>query len=124
MRSLLVQINSAADGSKVDFRTISLGGAGAAPRRRRRHPGGERRRERTTPPPGSSTVGTAGFSTMPFTFKFKGSFFNLGTFFNRLDRFVEVKNQGVDVTGRLLLLNSISLRAGLAEGLPAHHAPR
>ena len=55
---------------------------------------------------------------MPFTFGFKGSFFELGKFFNRLDRFVAVKSSGLDVTGRLLLLNSITLSPGRGEGLP------
>jgi hypothetical protein len=115
VRSLLVQVNSAAKRAGVDFRTISIGGssapsgepaAGAAP-------------STTTPPPGASTVGTAGFSTMPFTFAFKGSFFELGKFFNRIDRFVAVKGEGLDVTGRLLLLNSITLVPDAEKGFPA-----
>ena len=118
VRSLMVQINSAADGSKVDFRTISLGGAGAAPAGVAGTPAATGAASTLTPPPGSSVVGTAGFSTMPFSFKFKGSFFNLGSFFNRLDKFVKVKNQDVDVTGRLLLLNTISLAPDSQEGFP------
>lgn len=119
VRSLMVQINSAADGSKVDFRTISLGGAGTAPAGVAGTPAASGAASSlTTPPPGSTVVGSAGFSTMPFSFKFKGSFFNLGTFFNRLDKFVKVKNQGVDVTGRLLLLNTISLAPDAQKGFP------
>ena len=98
----------------VDFRTINIGGLGragapapaAAPT------------TDTAPPPGASTVGTAGFSTMPFSFNFKGSFFQLGKFFNRLDKFVAVRNGGLDVTGRLLLLNSITLTPDTAKGFP------
>ena len=82
----MVQINSAADGSKVDFRTISLGGAGTAPARVAGTPAASGAAAASPRRPGSSIVGSAGFSTMPFSFKFKGSFFNLGTFFNRLDR--------------------------------------
>ena len=41
-----------------------------------------------------------------------------GEFFNRLDRFVKVKNQGLDVTGRLLLLNSVTLQPDSAKGFP------
>ena len=55
---------------------------------------------------------------MPFTFGFKGSFFELGKFFNRLDRFVAVKSRGLDVTGRLLLLNSITLTPDPDKGFP------
>ena len=55
---------------------------------------------------------------MPFSFDFKGSFFELGKFFNRLDRFVAVRNGGLDVTGRLLLLNSITLTPDTEKGFP------
>ena len=83
-----------------------------APLRRSRPPATK------APPPGASTVGTAGFATMPFSFGFKGSFFELGKFFNRLDRFVAVRNGGLDVTGRLLLLNSITLTPDTEKGFP------
>jgi hypothetical protein len=117
VRSLLVQLNAAADRSKVDFRTINLDGSTGAPAA---GTGGTAAAAAgsVTPPPGSSSVGTAGFSTMPFSFQFSGSFFSLGEFFNRLDRFVKVKNQGLDVTGRLLLLNSITLTPDTVKGFP------
>jgi hypothetical protein len=67
--------------------------------------------------PGSTPVGTAGFSQLPFQFSFKGSFFNLGDFFQRLDRFVAVNQKRLDVTGRLMVLNNISL-APDASGFP------
>jgi hypothetical protein len=117
VRSLLVQLNSAARSSKVDFRTIDLDGSSGAPA-----PGAggtaPAAANAVTPPPGSSTVGTAGFSTMPFSFQFSGSFFKLGDFFKRLDHFVTVKNQSLDVTGRLLLLNSITLHPDTLKGFP------
>jgi hypothetical protein len=113
VRSLLIQLNAVADKTKVDFRTINLtsqgapaAGPGAAPT------------TGPTPPPGATNVGTAGFSTIPFTFAFKGSFFELGKYFNRLDRFVAVRNGGLDVTGRLLLLNSITLTPDPVKGFP------
>ena len=78
VRSLLVQLNAAADKPSVDFRTINISAQGA--------PAAGPDAAPTTgpaPPPGASTVGTAGFSTMPFSFNFKGSFFQLGKFFNK-----------------------------------------
>jgi hypothetical protein len=115
VRSLMVQINSAADRSGVDFRTINIGGGSAAPAA-----GPDAAAPSTGPvPPGASTVGTAGFSAMPFSFGFNGSFVKLGKFFNRLDRFVAVKGDGLDVTGRLLLLNSITLTPDATKGFPA-----
>jgi hypothetical protein len=103
VRSLLVQINDAADRSKVDFHAINVGAAsqtetetGAAS-------------TELAPPPGTVPVGSAGFSAMPFSFGFEGSFFRLSDFFNRLEDFVTVTNKDVDVSGRLLLLGSISV---------------
>jgi Tfp pilus assembly protein PilO len=123
VRSLMVQLNSAADRSKVDFHTISLdGSSGTAPAGSGGPPdasgAASGAASALTPPPGSSVVGSVGFSTMPFSFKFNGRFSNLATFFKRLDRFVTVKNQALDVTGRLLLLNSISLQPDPVKGFP------
>jgi len=104
VRSLLVQINAAAARSKVDFQGINVGGgATAAPTDAPATPGV------LAPAPGTVPVGSAGFSAMPFSFDFEGSFFRLSDFFNRLEDFVTVTNKDVDVTGRLLLLGSISL---------------
>jgi hypothetical protein len=115
VRSLMVQLNSAADRSGVDFRTINVGGASGAPSTGPAAPAASD----SPTPPGASSVGSAGFSTMPFSFGFNGSFFELGKFFNRLDRFVAVKGNGLDVTGRLLLLNSITLTPDTEKGFPA-----
>ena len=103
VRSLLIQLNSAAGRSKVDFRSIALG-AGAAPAAAT-----EGAATAAPTPPGSTTVGSAGFAQMPFTFSFKGSFFSLGDFLKRVDRFVAVKQQRMDVTGRLMVLDKVSL---------------
>jgi hypothetical protein len=70
-----------------------------------------------TLPPGAS-VGSAGFPTMPFSFVFNGTFFDMENFFNDVQRFVRVKGTGVDVSGRLLSIDSFSLVAG-PEGFPS-----
>jgi hypothetical protein len=54
---------------------------------------------------------------MQFAFTFKGQFFKLGDFFERLHGFVQSSRQGVSVTGRLLTLDSLKL-APDAEGFP------
>lgn len=102
VRSLMVQIDGAAGSSHVDFRSITVGGASGAPAEATA-PG------TIAPPPGSAPVGTAGFATMPFSLAFKGSYFDLGSFFQRVDRFVSVRDSGLDVTGRLVVLNNIIL---------------
>ena len=104
VRSLLVQINSAAGRSKVDFRSISLAAGTAAPAAAT-----EGAATAAPTPPGATTVGSAGFAQMPFTFSFKGSFFSLGDFLKRMDRFVSVKQQRMDVTGRLMVIDHVSL---------------
>jgi Tfp pilus assembly protein PilO len=114
VRSLMVQLNSAAGRSKVDFRSITIGGgATAAPPAA----GAQGTAPTKVAPPGSAPVGSAGFTSMPFTFSFKGSYFKLGAFFQRLDRFVAVHQRRMDVTGRLMVLNNISLVPD-ADGFP------
>jgi hypothetical protein len=105
VRSLLVQLNHAAQRAKVDFHTLNVGagGATAAPAST------TTATDSLAPPPGAIPVGSAGFSAMPFSFAFEGTFFRLSDFFNRLEDFVSVTNKDVDVTGRLMLLGSISI---------------
>jgi hypothetical protein len=72
-------------------------------------------------PPGAA-VGPAGLSTMPFTFTFQGSFFKLSDFMTKLERYIAAKRNGsVDVRGRLLLINGISLTAA-PQGFPTMKA--
>jgi hypothetical protein len=98
VRSLMVQIDSAAKRSNVDFRSIDVG-TGAA---------GSAQDNTAGLPPGAA-VGPAGFPAMPFNFTFSGQFFRLSDFFARLEHFVTVNNTQVDVTGRLMTVDAISL---------------
>ncbi|HYM57973.1 MAG TPA: hypothetical protein VES79_08415 [Solirubrobacteraceae bacterium] len=107
VRSLMIQIDGAAGSSHVDFRTISVGGGSSPAPATPADPAAKA--PSTSPPPGSAPVGSAGFSAMPFSLSFRGNYFNLGDFFQRVDRFVSVRDRGLDVTGRLMLLNSITL---------------
>jgi Tfp pilus assembly protein PilO len=108
VRSLLVQLDAEAGGTNVDFRTVQIGGAGgsSAPSAAAADAAGAT----TQPPPGAVAVGSAGFSAMPFTFSFKGTFENLSQFFARMERFVTLRNEKLNVTGRLLRLESIDLQ--------------
>ena len=113
VRSLLVQLDAEAGGTHVDFRTIQVGGASAPSAAAAETAGATT----TSPPPGAVSVGTAGFSAMPFTFSFRGSFGNLSQFFSRMERFVTLRNKQMSVTGRLLRLETIDLQVD-AEGFP------
>ncbi len=113
VRSLLVQLDAEAGGTQVDFRTIQVGSAGAPAGA----PPATTGTTTTPPPPGAVSVGTAGFSAMPFTFSFKGTFANLSQFFSRMERFVTLRNEKMNVTGRLLRLESVDLQVD-QDGFP------
>jgi hypothetical protein len=104
VRSLVVQLDSAARTSKVNFRSISVsGGAGPSTDPQGTTAGA------TTPPPGAIASSSAGFSTMPFALSFAGDYGNLSDLFTELERFVAVHDQKIDVKGRLMRVDSIVL---------------
>ena len=98
-----VQIDDAATRAKVRFRSLNVTAAATAEEDKSTPAGA------LAPAPGTVPVGSAGFSAMPFTFSFSGSFFRLSDFFQRLEHFVTVQNDRIDVTGRLLLIGSIAV---------------
>jgi hypothetical protein len=61
-------------------------------------------------PPGS-TVGSAGFPTMPFSFVFDGSFFDMEHFFSGIQRFATLDGDQLSVRGRLLTVDGFTLTA-------------
>jgi Tfp pilus assembly protein PilO len=114
VRSLMVQIDSAARRTGVEFQLIDVGKGG---------PSAGRSKDDDDPAaviPGA-IANAGGFSTLPMSFAFQGSYFELSSFLTRLERFVTVSNRRIDVTGRLLLLQSISLVPD-AKGFPAMRA--
>jgi Tfp pilus assembly protein PilO len=114
VRSLIFQLDDAARRSNVDFRALNVGaseGSGNASGSTSSAPAGTK-----APPPGTVPIGSAGFSAMPFSLSFQGSYSNLTKFFTRLERFVTVQNNKIDVTGRLLLLGSISVTPQSTDG--------
>ncbi|MEA2313082.1 MAG: hypothetical protein QOE28_3050 [Solirubrobacteraceae bacterium] len=115
-RSLLVQLDDAARHSGVDFRTMAVGGGSSTPAATTT---GAASAASSVPP--GAVVGTAGFNVMPLTFSFRGNFFNMSQFFSRLEKFVKVSNQQIDVTGRLLRVESIALKPD-ALGFPSLRA--
>jgi hypothetical protein len=49
---------------------------------------------------------------MPFSFTFEGDFFHLSDFFRKLERFIQSGPSKLQVNGRLLTVDGISLSAG------------
>ena len=126
--SLVYQLESAAVGSKVDFRSLKLTPGAPSATATAPAPAGDAaagaagsasatQAAAATLPPGSS-VGSAGFPTMPFSFVFDGSFFSMQRFLHNLDRFVRLQDGQLLVSGRLLSVDGISLTAG-REGFPS-----
>jgi Tfp pilus assembly protein PilO len=64
----------------------------------------------TTSAASASTAAAAGFTQLPFTLGFEGSFFNLEQLFQRLTDFATTTSAGtLQVNGRLLTLQSVKL---------------
>jgi Tfp pilus assembly protein PilO len=100
VRSLVVQLDESARRAKIDFANIALTDVGSS------QPG-------TTPAANASAT----FVTQPFSFAFDGSFFRLSDFFSQLDRFVQVSGEDIDVTGRLLRIESFKLSPQGSSGM-------
>jgi Tfp pilus assembly protein PilO len=75
----------------------------------------------STMPIGAS-IGPAGLAVMPYTLTFKGSFFHVADFIHGLDALVESNNEKVEVTGRLVTVNSFTLAEDTNKKFPALEA--
>jgi hypothetical protein len=132
MPSLVYQLSHTAKVNHVDFRAIKLtasGAAAAAPTGAAAAVAsatGNTSATSSTPaatatvttalPPGA-TVGAAGFPTMPFSFDFNGSFFNMQRFLKAIDGLTAVNGKNINVKGRLLTVDGVGLKAG-PKGFP------
>jgi hypothetical protein len=96
--SLIYQLSRATNQKNVEFASITSGtGAGG---------GGAS----ASAPAAAASAASAGFSQMPFTFVFNGSFFDLEHLFQQLNGFtVRQTSGGLQVSGRLLTIQSVKL---------------
>jgi Tfp pilus assembly protein PilO len=93
--SLIVQLAQATNEKNVEFTSITSGGSAAG--------SGS----------SASAAASAGFTAMPFTFVFNGSFFNLYDLFQQLNRFTLRTSSGsLQVSGRLLTIQGVQLAPG------------
>jgi Tfp pilus assembly protein PilO len=91
--SLIFQLEQASNRKQVEFSSITSGGGS----------GGSS--SSATP-----AVAAAGFTPMPFTFVFSGSFFDLYKLFQQVNGFTLRTNSGsVQVSGRLLTIQGVQL---------------
>lgn len=94
--SLIYELERASNQRNVDFSSIVSGSAGSGSAA-----------GAATPTPGAAPTG---FTQMPFTFVFNGSFFDLDHLFQQLDRFTQRNANGaLEVNGRLLTIQSVKL---------------
>jgi Tfp pilus assembly protein PilO len=105
--SLIVQLQSAADGARVNFQSLQNGGANATSG------------TASTPAPATGTAAAGASAAAPeqLSFTFSGSYFQLSNFFNKVQHFVTPSGNGVQVKGRLISLNSVNMTPG-ASGFP------
>lgn len=125
--SLLVELNTIAERSQVEFNAIQLTSGGeAAPEAPPAAPpaevtgteaSGAVPAAATVPPteaaasllPLGATVGTAGLAVMPYTLSFSGSFFEIADFIAGIDSLVDPEDLEVGVKGRLVTIDGFSL---------------
>ncbi len=93
--SLIYQLEQASNSKKVEFASIvsNSGTTTSGP----------------SSPAGTAAATSAGFTQMPFTFVFNGSFFDLEHLFNTLTGFAAKGAAGLQVSGRLLTVQSLKL---------------
>jgi len=111
MASLVYQLQSVATRAKVTFKSIKLTGdtsSSAAPAPTAGAGAAASQVTAAQLPPGA-VVGPAGLVTMPFTFIFEGRFLDMQKFLDRVNEFVQTEGKDVNVRGRLLTIDGISL---------------
>ena len=122
--SLLYQLESASRGARTRFNSVQASGSASAGAASTSTPpaqaggkaesgsgssSGATPSSSATATPAGTTVGTAGFPTMPFTFGFEGSYHDLRHLVDAINHFVEVHGSQIVVRGRLLQIDGISL---------------
>lgn len=140
MPSLLVQLDRAARGTGINFTSVTTGDREGAPTSAptntetststsaQSDPGkaGEAAQGATdsanqasansaaaagATPTTAGGAAAPGLESIPLTFEFDGSFFDLADFFHRMKRFVRVANDRIIVRGRLMTINSFNFDA-------------
>jgi len=92
--SLIYQLEQASNQKRVEFASITSGGGAGS----------------SSSASASPTAAAAGFTQMPFTFTFNGSFFDLYHLFQQLNGFtLRTASGGLRVSGRLLTIQSVKL---------------
>lgn len=113
--SLIYQLQGAAGAAHVDFRSLQVSSSGSSPSTPAGATSGSQASSAALPP--GVTVGPAGFPVEQFSFTFRGDFFQLSNFFDRLQRFVVAGSTTISISGRLMTVNGLTLSPG-PKGFP------
>jgi Tfp pilus assembly protein PilO len=93
--SLIIQLAQASGEKQVEFSSITSSGSGSAS---------------SSSASATPAAASAGFTAMPFTFVFSGSFFDLYNLFQQINRFTLRTSSGsLQVSGRLLTIQGVQL---------------
>jgi cobalamin biosynthesis Mg chelatase CobN len=105
--SLIYQLAQASNEKSVEFSSITAGSGGSS------SAGGSASASASAASASASAASgaaLAGFTEMPFTFVFNGSFFDLQHLFEQLDNFaLDTTSGDLQISGRLLTIQSVSL---------------
>jgi Tfp pilus assembly protein PilO len=124
MSSLLFQLNAAAGGNGIIFSSVTSGARSSAPGTAS-SPSSTTGAPTASPPaasgtssttPASTTSSVPGLDSVPITFEFDGSFFDLASFFHQVKRFVQVANGQVQVSGRLITIDNLEFKTPNTSG--------
>jgi hypothetical protein len=106
--SLIYQLEQASSSKNIDFSSIVTGTGSSGPS--------------SSASAASAATAPTGFTQMPFTFIFSGSFFDLDHLFQQLTRFTQRTATGaLRVSGRLLSIQSVKLSPATV-GTPSANA--
>lgn len=101
--SLMYQLAQASNTKKVEFASIVAGANGSTG-------SSSSSSSSSSTTAAAAAVTPAGFTQMPFTFVFNGTFFDLERLLNRVDEFtVRTTSGSLHVSGRLLTIQSVKL---------------
>ncbi len=100
--SLIYQLDQASNQKQVEFNSITSGSGGGAG---------------ASSASAAAGAALAGFTQMPFTFVFNGSFLDLYHLFQQLNHYtLRTASGGLEVSGRLLTIQSLKLAPGTGAG--------
>lgn len=93
--ALIEELANASDRKRVDFSSIASSSSGSSG---------------TSTSAAAATTAAAGFTDLPFSFTFEGSYFDLEHLFSQLTDFATLSSSGdLQVNGRLLTIQSVKL---------------